>query len=132
MLKSKSLRIKLCSLLMDSDQLSEVASKLEIKDFVGVFPLDRLPRYLRMGSRLIVNTDTHNLPGQHWIGVIFDQNGMIKAFDPLGFFYPPALREYLRRQRARKLWFNHIMYQKPGEATCGIHVLNWLNRYKHT
>ena len=98
---------------------------------MGVFPLDRLPSYLKPGSRFIVNTDTHNLPGQHWIGVIFERNGIIKAFDPLGFFYPPALQIYLKRHLPRTIWYNRVMHQSPHETTCGKHVLIWLNRYKH-
>lgn len=103
-------------------------------NFIGVFPLDKLPLHLppQAGS-FIVNSDTHNLPGQHWIAVSYNNGGIVKAFDPVGAFYPLALANYLARQFPwRRIIYNRQMHQQRWEKTCGEHCLRWLDHeYKH-
>ena len=72
---------------MRSNELLERG--LEYPNFVGVFPLDKLPPHLSKGDgSFIVNSDTHNLPGEHWFAVSYKNGGIVKAFDPLGFSIP--------------------------------------------
>lgn len=105
-------------------------------NFIGVFPLDNLPLHLpRHRGSFIVNTDTLNLDGQHWLAVSYNNGGIVKAFDPLGIFYPSNLGNYLARHLPqRRITFNREMYQNPLKKTCGEHCLQWLKfqEYKHT
>ena len=113
---------------MYTDELIKSANQLGIKNFIGVFPLNKLPSSLTCYPKpfnFIVNTDTSNLPGRHWIAVSWSQHGIVRAFDPLGMFYPPVLSEYLAR-RAKHVIFNRITYQDPSQRTCGQHCLLWL------
>lgn len=117
---------------MYSDQLVKFARLLKIKNFIGVFPLNRLPLSLSTLPKpfsFIVNTDTSNLPGQHWLAIHFAENGIVQVFDPLATVYPATLTHYLARQKARRIIFNRVMYQHPSMKTCGHHCLRWL--YKH-
>lgn len=102
----------------------------EYSDFVGVFPLNKLPPHLPHGSgSFIVNSDTHNLPGEHWLAVSYKNGGIVKAFDPLGFFYPLGLVNYLAKRFPRKtIQYNWKSYQKLSEKTCGEHCLRWLDQ----
>jgi len=77
---------------MYTNQIADVASK-HVDNFIGVFPLDKLPIHLPHGgqTRFIVNTDSHNLSGQHWIAVSYEKGGIMRAFDPLGVHYPSRL-----------------------------------------
>lgn len=56
--------------------------------FIGVYSMDKLPKKFKPNCMFIVNTDTSNLAGTHWIAVkVRDSIGYV--FDPLGF--PPPL-----------------------------------------
>ena len=65
--------------------------KKHFNNFIGVFPLDKLPSKIYYGDKLIVNTDTSNLPGEHWLAASYRKPGIIDAFDPLGLYYPTKL-----------------------------------------
>jgi hypothetical protein len=84
---------------------------------------------------LIVNTDTSNLKGKHWIAISYEEGGIIHAFDPLGFYYPPLLVSKLHSMPYQHIIYNRKMIQNPFESTCGPHCLAFLksrvNYYKH-
>ena len=110
---------------MYSNDIVKAAKQLNLENFIGVFPLNRLPNSLKPYAKplcFIVNTDTMNLPGQHWIAVSYSKCGIAYAFDPLGMFYPHVLTSYLTK-RARRVIFNHVTYQDPSQRTCGQHCL---------
>ena len=111
---------------MYSQQLNELGKK-HVRGFIGVFPLDKIPSHIGTPPKsFIVNTDTHNLPGRHWIAVSYEQGGIAHAFDPLGFFYPFPLIAQLHTNPYRRVFYNYTMYQKPWERTCGQHCLSFL------
>lgn len=91
-------------------------------NYIGVFSLDRLPASLPINAKFIVNTHTHNLPGQHWLAV--DGNSV---FDPFGVFYPKSLLSYLYRKKNTKLTFNHKLYQSPTSDVCGQFCLYFIH-----
>ena len=39
------------------------------KSFLGVFSCDRLPIVSQLPCSLIMNTDPHDKPGQHWVAI---------------------------------------------------------------
>jgi len=83
-----------------SDELQKLANKILDETFQGVFPLDLLPRKKSTNTMFIINTDTSNLPGSHWIAVVV-RNNEAYCFDPLGF--PPPLKlAYWMNQHATK------------------------------
>jgi hypothetical protein len=111
---------------MYSNQVYQIG-KRSINGFIGVYPLDRLPKYIGNSPKsFIVNTDTHNLPGKHWIAVSFERGGIVYVFDPFGCFYPQPLIAYLHRKPNRRVIYNRIMYQKPWERNCGQRCLAFL------
>ena len=113
---------------MYSEELVQAAKRLKIDNFIGVFPLNRLPPSLTIYRKplcFIVNTDSANLPGQHWLAVSYSRCGIVRAFDPLGVFYPDLLANYLAK-RGRHVIFNRTTYQDPSRRTCGQHCLRWL------
>lgn len=111
--------------VMYTDEL-QAYGKAFVPHFIGVYPLDKIPSHMCTPSRLIVNTDTHNLKGQHWLAVSYAQGGIVYAFDPLGFFYPKLLIERLQRLPHSRIVYNYKAYQMPWENTCGQHCLNFL------
>jgi len=122
---------------MDSREVSSLG-KTYIPHFVGVFPLNKLPQVMCAPSNFIVNTDTHNLPGEHWLAVSYQKGGIVYVFDPFGFYYPPILKIYVNKlKRAEPVIYNRIRYQGLLEQTCGLYCIAWLIAintpgYKHT
>ena len=111
----------------------EREARLTVPGFIGVFPLDHLPQFYtsrpKVPYRFIVNTQTVNLPGEHWLGISYEENGIVLAFDPLGFYYPSSLVEYLLNT-SRKVYFNYHQYQKPGTTVCGQMCVAFLKSLK--
>ena len=103
--------------------------------FRGVYPHNRLPMLLPNGDdhhlplTLIVNTDSHNLPGRHWTSVFIDKQRHGELFDSLAT--PPSghLARFMSRHSRR--WItNSLIYQHPLSSYCGVYVLlHVLQRY---
>lgn len=72
----------------------------------------------------MVNTDTSNLPGEHWLAV-YISNERINVFDSFGFYYPDMLVTQLERIN-RPIVYNRIQYQDPLSTVCGQFCLLWL------
>ena len=118
--------------MMNSNQLTTVATKLMgERAFLGVFALERIPTNLyqhKLPVHFIVNTQTSNLPGQHWLGVSILSNGQVYIFDPLGQSPPQALVRQLQRQRGvHRITYNKHQYQSFLSTQCGQHVLSYLS-----
>jgi hypothetical protein len=110
---------------MHTDEIMKYGIK-NINFFKGVFPLDRLPKYIEKPANFVVNTDSHSLPGEHWLAASYSQRGIVYLFDPFGFFYPKLLILRLNKLHPRKIIFNKQMIQKPWEKNCGQLCLKWL------
>lgn len=111
---------------MHTDELWKLGEKY-VPNFAGVFPLNKLPKYLRAPANFIVNTHTHNLPGEHWLAVSYQKSGIVFAFDPFGIYYPHLLKVYLHRlRRHRAIYYNVEQFQEIHEKTCGIYCIAWL------
>jgi len=64
----------------------------DVKDFIGVFSIDKIPT-VRKG-KLVINLDSSNLTGSHWIAVTITGNSII-YFDPLAFPIPYLMQKFL-------------------------------------
>ena len=96
--------------------------------FVGVFPLNKIPHLRRCASRaLIINTQTDNLPGQHWIAVrtMWDRAWI---YDPMASHPPPpALCHHLLIYcNIAFLYICNVAIQPPLTNTCGHHCVYFL------
>lgn len=109
-------------------ELWERGRKIMGSDFVGVFPLDKLPQLstLTAGKALIVNTDSSNLPGRHWIAVYVKPH-VLEVFDPFGAIaYPHLLIARLHMDPRRRVAYNRMGIQEPTSKACGQHCLRWI------
>ena len=71
----------------------ELNKKLSfIREYMGTFPCDRLPRVAKYPAALILNTHPSNKPGEHWVAVYIDSKKTGIYFDPYGF--EPLLAEF--------------------------------------
>lgn len=90
-----------------------------VPGYLGTFPRDQLPLDAERGTSLIINTDSSDGPGEHWVAVYVDDKD-IEYFDPYGL--PPFHEEiasFLERN-GRRITINHVTLQTPGySVTCG-------------
>ena len=51
--------------------------------FQGIYPVDILPRSIKPPAFIVLNTDTHNLPGKHWMVLFINEDFCGEVFDSL-------------------------------------------------
>lgn len=106
---------------MDTYSVEEVGFST-IHQFIGVFPIDKVPHTKLSKYAFIVNNQTSNLPGEHWIAVrVCNKKAYI--FDPLGLPPPAQLTNHLKKYRIE---YNKIQYQPTNSTLCGQYALTWL------
>ena len=96
--------------------------------FRGVFAADRLPRRSQHGG-YVVNTDPHDKPGQHWLGLWVDGPQHLEIFDSYGL--PLALYSNAALQK----WFDQFpqltrsgqTLQALDSQACGHYTLQYLS-----
>lgn len=112
---------------MHTRELWQMGDKY-VPDFLGVFPLNKIPSSIRAPCNFIVNTHTHNLPGEHWIAVSYQRDGRVYAFDSFGLYYPLSLQNYLQRlRRSGSVYYNKQQFQELYERTCGHYCLHMMS-----
>ena len=114
---------------MDNIQLDYLGRKYLGSKYIGTFPLNSPPYCLRPNTCFIINTQSSNLPGEHWLAVNITRT-KIELFDPFGIYYPSSLVNYLTRSR-KLVSFNRVQYQDFNTNLCGLYCLKWLvEKYK--
>lgn len=100
--------------------------------FLGVFPINYLPRrLLHLPALLIINTNTDNLPGQHWKAIYVSTNRIGEVFDSLATPISLQLEQWMN-EFTLKWTLSKMTLQNPLSPSCGGYVLYYvLNRLKH-
>ena len=96
------------------------------KAFLGVFSLDTLPHNLpHLPILLVVNTDTKNLPGQHWKAVYISNERYGEVFDSLAMPVSIHLQRWMNSFSHR--WkSSNVIIQNPLSPSCGAFVLYYV------
>ena len=94
--------------------------------FRGVFARDELPNDGVYPSCLVVNTHSSREPGEHWLAIFYDKNGVCEFFDSYGR-NPAAYRlaSYLRKTSRTVTW-NRICFQPIDSNACGYFCFLYL------
>ena len=100
--------------------------------FLGVFPINCLPRNIsRLPVLFIVNTNSANLPGQHWKAVYVSENRIGEIFDSLATIVSLRLEQWMNCFTKRWTLSKYTL-QNPLSPTCGGYVLYYImTRLKH-
>ena len=76
----------------------------------------------------IINTDTSDKPGEHWVAIYFRNNDEAIYFDSYGL---PPLEDYILQfiQRNTRHWIYHKeLLQSPWSRVCGMYCINILDQ----
>lgn len=107
--------------------LEKYAQRLFIQnEFLGVYSIDTLPKTSGpfKDTSLIINTDTSNLPGTHWVAILTRDNEAY-YFDPFG--YPPPLKIASWLNKYFSNWsHNQRQIQSITSNYCGYFCLYFL------
>ena len=102
-----------------------------LRAFQGIYSMDELPQAIKYYPCLmIINTQAHNLDGEHWIAVHIGKHRRGEIFDSLVTPLPNILLRWLNSFSVSYIK-NHRQFQHPMSSTCGGYVLYYvLNRLK--
>lgn len=93
------------------------------KAFYGIHSIDDLPEFIpHLPFILIINTHTHNLPGEHWKTIFIDKDHSGELFDSLALPVSNIVIRWMNRF-TRKWKVNKKSFQHPLSATCGAFAL---------
>lgn len=110
--------------LTTNNIFKELSKDLYCKtNFLGVFPRDRLPDIYKYPCSLVLNTHPSIQPGEHWLGLYFDENKKCDFFDSFGFspaFY--GLYNYINKF-SFNLDFNKNQLQDYESDSCGYYCI---------
>jgi hypothetical protein len=114
---------------MNSLEIEKIVRKdvLLWRTFHGVFASDQLKfRVTKRPCCMIVNTDTSNLPGSHWVAIYFDVKGDAEYFDSFGRSpISPFIDQFLKLN-GKTLVFNNQRLQSSDSFVCGMYCIYFL------
>ena len=119
------------SLLSDyqlTRQMKNCGNHYSKRIFLGVFPRDCLPKSVpNYPCTLIINTDTKNLPGKHWVAIYISSYKEGEYFDSFGHEPPQDIAIWLNRFSLKWKKVNVSLLQNPLSVQCGHFVLFYVN-----
>ena len=130
---------------MDSKQIEKIlwANKWTNPSFIGCFAADEIPKaFYKYPCSIIINLDTKNKPGSHWVAAYIQNPSKIYYFDSLGSLnclYPPFLEpspycitgpnypiyQFLNRFQSRTL--NKMIYQSVFAKNCADYCIYFIH-----
>jgi len=115
---------------MNTDQLNRAGKRIMGYRYLGTYPLDKVPQLMKnvMMQHFVINTQTSNLSGQHWIAVTVLHNSKAYIFDSFGLPPPTLLIKQLKHQGITRIYFNKRQIQPFNTSFCGqlalLHLIN--------
>lgn len=113
---------------MDTFQIVNVlkCNKYTSKYFKGVFAINKIPKFIKRPSIIVVNTDHSTKPGAHWIAILCPYIGCIEYFDSYG--RRPIQNEFLQFLKRNSLCYivNGRRLQSSFSDVCGHYCCVYL------
>lgn len=95
--------------------------------FRGVYPRDRLPVTVTKPSIFVINTDTSDRPGLHWVAVSFDSFGYGEYFDSFGLApLHHDILAFIVRNSHYPYSYNSRFLQDLMSSACGLYVIYYV------
>jgi hypothetical protein len=92
--------------------------------FVGVFPLNKIPKRIKQKSCLIFNMDKAGQSGSHWVALVRTFGNAYEIFDSLGTKFD-EIRPHLKFVNATYN-YNSGAFQAQGSHSCGLFALYFI------
>ena len=112
-----------------SNVLDDIGKKMFNESFKGVYPVDKIPE-MNEGNVCIINVDTSNLPGSHWIGCGV-HNNRLYVYDSFGRSQDKLKNMYSSLKKEYKITEpENDPEQSIQENNCGQRSLSWIFVFK--
>ena len=110
---------------MNTLQINRIIAKDHYakKYYLGTVAFDQLPKYIKYPSCLIVNNQSSNQPGQHWIAIYFEKNRKAEFFDSFGQGAKYYNLENYIRIRSKGYVNNNVQLQSNDSNFCGYYCV---------
>ena len=108
-----------------SDQLYKVGKQIFGPDFLGVFTSDRIPNTININKMAIINLDSSEMSGSHWVAICKDKKGIIWVYDSFGRNTHEILPDIYGKKRIIKTT-ERDAEQNKNESNCGARCLAFL------
>ena len=98
-----------------------------VKEFIGAFPRDSIPVVGQRPAYFVVNTDSNNEPGEHWVAMALLPEGKGEYFDSFGF--PPLhedIQNYIKGTCPNSFKYSNKTIQSPQSNFCGIYCIAFI------
>ena len=99
---------------------------LGIEHFRSIYSRDRLPDQIRKKECGIINFDSIEGEGTHWVCYRNLEENITEYFDPFGFIMPHEIRHYLLTS-GKKVIYSQDEIQNRNTVLCGYWCLYYLN-----
>lgn len=118
---------------MNTVQLTSVMDRISCNiHFLGVLPCDYLPKepLKKLPSMVILNTHPSGLPGQHWLAIYINEEGVGCFFDSFGNKpdyqgFPSIIKNFLKLN-SKEIQHSNVQVQDFTSDTCGQHCVFFL------
>ena len=98
---------------------------LGIKYFRSIYSRDRLPKQIKKKECGIINLDSIEGSGTHWVCYGNTDEVMVEYFDPFGLIMPHEVSHYLSKS-GKKIVFSQDEIQNRDTVLCGYWCLYYL------
>jgi hypothetical protein len=110
---------------MNTKQIDEIFKKYSYtrKIYKGTRAFDELPKKIMKPSAYIINTETRDKDGEHWIAIYYNNYGNVEFFDSFGLgpaFY--GLEDFLLKT-SNKCFYNTFALQSLNSEYCGYYCV---------
>ena len=105
--------------------LEKWVDDLEITYFRSIYSRDRLPDQIRKKECGIINLDSIEGEGTHWVCYRNIDKQMAEYFDPFGLIMPHEIRHYLTKS-GKKVIYSQDEIQNRDTVLCGYWCLYYL------
>jgi len=94
-----------------------------IKNFIGVFPIDMIPD-IKKNNSMVINLDSHDQPGSHWVG-LFSNDNDVYYYDSYGLYPPPEVVKICKKSRLNCIYSSNEI-QHENSILCGYYVCHFI------
>ena len=113
---------------MNNFQINKILKndKFTKKIFYGALPIDKLPKKIKYPSCLIINNQSSEKQGEHWMAIYFDKKKEAIFFDSFGLSPKSYNLDKFLIKFSKKYSFNNIQLQSIFSSYCGYYCILFL------